>query len=292
MRIRHVTRIGALVLIAGMILLNDYFSLKGQYGGQKIIEESALYNTLDGWFGRSPHLQPYETFAQGSLWSFSIYDFRVSDPLSVLSAPAALAMTAIIPVVVTLLLGRVFCSWICPMSFLSEIVTGIRRGLGRLGIRFFSWPVTNHLKYAVLAIGLFFVVAMSVPFFFSIYPPRIISDLVRDSLLSSPAVSSIAFLTVVLLIELLFIERLWCRCLCPGGAVFSILGRMRFLRIRRDPVTCNNCGDCDEICPYELEPAGSTLTTGQCDNCGLCKRTCEPESLHYSLGKPWGKNGK
>jgi ferredoxin-type protein NapH len=288
---RHVVRILVLAVIAALILLNDYFSLKGQFGGQKMIDESWLYSIVDDWFGRSRHLKPYETFAQGGLWSFSIYSFRISDPLAVLSAPEALALTATIPIVATMLLGRVFCGWICPMGLLSEIVTGIRRGLERMGVAFFSWPVSNLLKYAVLAIGLLFALAMSVSFFFPIYPPRIISDILRDSLLSSPPIGGIVFIGVILLAELLFVERLWCRCLCPGGAVYSILGKSRFLRIRRNLTACNNCGDCDKVCPHDLKPA-SVEPSGECDNCGLCKNACEPKALHYTLKKPWGRDDK
>jgi ferredoxin-type protein NapH len=226
------------------------------------------------------------------LWSFSIQDFRISDPLAVLSAPAALAMTALIPIIATMLLGRVFCGWICPMGLLSEIVTGIRRGLDRLGIGFFSWPVTGLLKYAVLAIGLFLVLVMSVSFFFPIYPPRIISDMIRDSLLSDPPINGIVIVGGILLAELLFVERLWCRCLCPGGAVYSLLGWTRFLRIRRDNDKCTQCGDCDKVCPHELQPASTALTTGECDNCGLCRKSCEPRALGYTLSGAWGKNGK
>jgi ferredoxin-type protein NapH len=290
MRSRHVIRILVLTVIVAMILLNDYSSMKGQYGGQKIIDASPLYSMLDGWFGHSPHLQPYDTVAQGSLWSFGIHDFRVSDPLAVLSSPGALAVTAIIPIIATMLLGRVFCGWICPMGLLSEIVTGIRRGLDRLGIAFFSWPVTPLLKYAVLATGLLFALVLSVSFFFPIYPPRIISDMIRDSLLSSPPAAGIVFIGAILLVELLFVERLWCRCLCPGGAVYSLLGKSRFLRIRRDCDACNNCGDCDKVCPHDLRPASATLT-GECDNCGLCKKVCEPNALHYTLSGPWDENG-
>jgi ferredoxin-type protein NapH len=292
MRSRHVIRILVLVVIAAMVLLNEYSSLKGQYGGQKVIEASWAYDTLDGWFGRSRHLQPYETFAQGGLWSFSIKGFRVSDPLAVLSAPEALVLTAIIPIVAAMLLGRVFCSWICPMSLLSEIVTVIRRGLDRLGVAFFSWPVTSLLKYAVLAVGLLFVLVFSVSFFFPMYPPRIISDMIRDSLLSSPPVSGIVIIGVMLLAELLFVERLWCRCLCPGGAVYSILGWTRFLRICRDDDKCTDCGDCDKVCPHDLLPASTALATGECDNCGLCKRACEPKALSYTLSGPWGEDDK
>jgi len=287
MRVRHLVRIVVLVAIASLVLLNEYFSLRGQMGGQEIINRSAVYSKMDEWIGTSPHLEPYETFAQGSLWSGSIRDFRLSDPLTVFSAPDAPFLPILVPIVLALLLGRVFCGWVCPMGLLSEFVAGIRRVLAWMGLDFFAFPLSNRLKYAILAIGVGFAVTSSVSFFYTIYPPRIVSDMVRDSLLSTIELYAAVFIGAILLVELLFVERLWCRCLCPGGAVYSILGRGRFLRIRRDKGICTDCGDCDKACPHELEPSHELLG-GECDNCGLCRRSCKPRALHYS----WSSQGK
>jgi ferredoxin-type protein NapH len=284
--LRHLTQLLVLVLIAVLVLANDYLGLRGQYGGRKVIDENPLYSWVEAeWLGRSPHMVPQEIYAHGSLWSMKIQDFRLSDPLAVMTAPELLWVSALIPIGVALLLGRVFCSWLCPMGLLSDLVTDIRRMLKRIRVEFFAFALSPNLKYVVLAVGVGFYLVASVSLFFPIYPPRILSDLVREALVGKVLLQGPLLIGAILLLELLFVRRLWCRCLCPGSAVYSILGSTRVLRIRRDAQTCTDCKDCDDVCPHELAPSHKALG-GECDNCGLCRAACQPRALHYSLGLP------
>lgn len=280
--LRYIARISVLICLAALILYNGYAGLKSRYGGQDQIQASPVYSLIDRIRGSSPHLEEYQRPICGNLWSVAIGDFRISDPLAVFSAPAALWHSALIPVLLTLLLGRVYCGWLCPMGLFSDLVTKFRRLARRFGILFFSLPVTGKLKYVVLLTGAAFVLFTSSPFFFHIYPPRIISDLLRDLLGGEVTYYGVVFLSVVLLLELLFVERLWCRCLCPGGALFSLLSRFRLLRIKRDEMSCIDCLDCDVACPHELSPSHLFLS-GECDNCGLCRKSCSTKALRYSL---------
>ena len=177
--LRHLIRILLLVVIAVITLLNHYSSLKGQYGGQDIIDSHGLYSTWDKIRGSSPHIEPYKPVAQGNLWSMGIGSFRISDPLAGLSSPAGLWVSILIPVILTALLGRVYCGWICPMALFSEFIIYIRRLLNRFDIQFFSLNVSSKLKYIILTIGTLFTLFGSLSFFFHIYPPRIVSDLLR-----------------------------------------------------------------------------------------------------------------
>ncbi len=282
MKIRHPIRILIIVAIGAMVLMNDYFCLKGQYGGQNIIDESWLYSTIEGWVGRSPHLHPYESFAHGSLWSMELWGFRISDPLAAISSPTVLWWTALLPLAAAMLLGRAFCGWLCPMGLLSEMVVWLRKLAAACGIQFFSLALTPKLKYVALAVGTACAVGLSVSFFHPIYPPRIISDVIRNLLTSNSATYGLALIGGILLAELLFVERLWCRCLCPGGAMYSLAGRARIVQIRRDAATCTDCKNCDAVCPHQLAPSHKSLG-GECDNCGLCRSACEPRALSYRL---------
>jgi len=289
MKWRHLTRVLVLLTIAAVVLLNRYWTLKGQVGGNLEIESSRVYTWLDQLHGASPHRTAYEAVGHGSLWSFRLGPVRLSDPLAVIgevvvlkSLSSTLMLSALIPVIATLLLGRVFCSWICPMGLLSEGITALRAGLARFGVNLYAGRASNGLKYIILATGLLFGLLASVRYFFWIYPPRILSDCLRDSLVGSVSDKAVVFIGVVLLCELLFVERLWCRCLCPGGALYSLLGRWRIVRIWRDPETCTSCLECDRACPHDLTPSHLPLE-GECDNCGLCRATCEPRALHYQI---------
>lgn len=289
MRLRHPTRVLVLLLVAGVVVLNNYYALKGQIGGRAEIEDSRIYSWLDRLHGSSPHIISGEVFAQGSLWSFSVGGFKMSDPLAVASELSATRKThrsfllsTAIPLLAAMLLGRVFCGWICPMGLFSEIVTGLRRVLGRIGVNVFSWSLTSLLKYVVLGVGLAYGLVFSVQLLFWIYPPRIICDILRDLPAGTVGTYSLVFIGTALLLELLFVKRLWCRCLCPGGALYSLPGRWRVLRIRRDGEVCTNCLDCDAACPHDLVPSRKELG-GECDNCGLCRASCKEDALHYTL---------
>jgi len=90
------------------------------------------------------------------------------------------------------------------------------------------------------------------------------------------------FIFQVFLLELLVSERLWCRYLCPGGALYSLLGSQRLIRIRRDAVKCTNCADCTKVCPVGLNPMKDS-TGMECDNCLVCISICTENALKTQL---------
>jgi Pyruvate/2-oxoacid:ferredoxin oxidoreductase delta subunit len=87
---------------------------------------------------------------------------------------------------------------------------------------------------------------------------------------------------VLLLCELILCERLWCKCLCPGGALLAWLSRFRTLRVEHNPAACTACGACDLACPYDLAPSEGELD-GECDNCGRCVEVCNDDALEFSF---------
>ncbi len=88
-----------------------------------------------------------------------------------------LLLSILIPVLVTLVLGKVFCSWICPANLLLE-VTGKLRKLLRLAelppaeVRF-----SRGNKYVLLGVGLAVAAIVGLPMFALIYPPAALSRL-------------------------------------------------------------------------------------------------------------------
>jgi ferredoxin-type protein NapH len=287
--VRTFLRLLILVLFFSIAGINHYSTVKAQQGGQEMIDGSRMLSFVDWLYGSSPHRPIYEHVAGGGLWSFQIKGFRVSDPLAVVSDLAAsktlhklMMISLIIPLVGTLLLGRVFCSWICPMGLFGDLLMWIRQRLEKAGLGFFNLPVSRRIKYWVLGFGVLVTLILSVQFFYIFYPPRIVSDWVRDGWTSTVSGIDLAIFGAILLVELLLCQRLWCKCLCPGGALYSLLGKWRLLRVSRDVHSCTACGKCDVACPYDLEP-GSLPLGGECDNCGLCVQVCNDDAINYRL---------
>ncbi|NCC68443.1 MAG: 4Fe-4S binding protein, partial [Clostridia bacterium] len=85
----------------------------------------------------------------------------------------------------------------------------------------------------------------------------------------------------------LFIERFWCRYLCPLGASLAPLQKLALIKIRRDRSSCVVCGACQRDCPVGLDPmATEKVTSAECLACGRCVEACPVErTLFFGLGR-------
>ncbi|MDH3582662.1 MAG: 4Fe-4S binding protein, partial [Phycisphaerae bacterium] len=90
------------------------------------------------------------------------------------------------------------------------------------------------------------------------------------------------FLFGLLVVEVLVSQRLWCRYLCPGGALYGLIGRFRAVRVLRTAGKCTNCADCVVACPMALNPMRDKMGL-ECDNCLACVSTCQDGALSLAL---------
>ena len=88
---------------------------------------------------------------------------------------------------------------------------------------------------------------------------------------------------ISLFFEIGFSRRAVCRYLCPGGALYSLLGKFRVVRIRRKPSECIKCVKCDDVCGLGLKPMVD-LTGMECNNCTACIAVCPTDALTLSFG--------
>lgn len=242
---------------------------------------------------------------RGSTWSLELFGLTLTDPLAVLESIAAsrslrwvLIVGALIPVLGTLLLGRVFCSWICPAGFLLELSGKLRRVLRFFELEPGKARLWHGNKVVILALGLAFSFVVGLPLLGYLYPPAIVGrelhngvtvlfDRAEEGLLGfSAAGLTLAswFLLAIALVELGFGPRLWCRSLCPGGAVYTLLGQRRVVNVERDPESCTRCGECVLACEMGLSPMTDRIGS-ECDNCGKCVADCPDDALSWVAGR-------
>jgi len=242
---------------------------------------------------------------RGSTWSLEVFGVTLTDPLAALESIAAsrslrwvLVAGVLLPLLGTVLLGRVFCSWMCPAGFLLELTGKLRRLLRFLELKPGKARLWPGDKLVLLGLGLAFSFAVGLPVLGTFYPPALIGREVHNGVTVlfdraeeghlgfSAAGLTLAswFLLGIALLELAFGPRLWCRSLCPGGAVYTLLGRRRLVNVERDPVRCTDCGECVLACEMGLSPMTDHIG-GECDNCGKCVADCPDDALHWVLGR-------
>ena len=229
---------------------------------------------------------------KGTLWSMRLMGIELTDPLAALEMLAAskhvywpLIASIAIPVVVTLILGRVFCSWICPGYLLFELTGKLRKLLRIAEITPGEVKFSHTNKYIVLAAGLAVAAVMSAPLFALIYPPAVISRVLHAWIFGTSLTGMVVLLGVIVAVEVFVSPRWWCRSICPGGALYGLLGWARPVRVKLIPDRCTSCGLCVPVCEEGINPI-TQCSSIECDNCGVCLRHCEPRALTWAIGLP------
>lgn len=234
-----------------------------------------------------PGLATLGEVVSGSVWSMTLGGLEVADPLAaalvaVAGGGAVLLVAAILPVAGTLLLGRVFCGWLCPARLPVELASWLRRRLKRRATLRAPW--LRWVKYGVLAAGLGLAALTGWSLVALIYPPAILVREAQLLLLHGAAGWGAVVVGGAFALDLFVDGGAWCRGLCPGGALYSLLATPAPLRMRFDEERCTRCDRCGKVCPMGLDPTSEL--GGECDRCGLCQRECRDDALHYRLGLP------
>ncbi|MFC1513643.1 4Fe-4S binding protein [candidate division KSB1 bacterium] len=190
-------------------------------------------------------------------------------------------------VISAILMRRGFCSWFCPVGLVSEVFTrlGIKLGIMLTPPKWLDIPLRS-LKYILLALFLYVILGMSTQalqvFISGEY--NIVSDVKMLDYFNPPSRLTWSVLGILALLTLL-LKNFWCRYLCPYGALLALFSRISPMKIRRDTVTCIDCGLCDKECPSYLPVAtSSTIRSEECLSCQQCTAVCPvKDCLYFSL---------
>jgi len=211
------------------------------------------------------------------------------DPL--LSAGVVLAggarpglLAAALPVLLlVVVLGRFFCGWLCPYLPLLAVSNAVRWGLGRLGIPTLDLRLPGWVRFAVLGGVLGGTAALGVQLAALVYPPALLARSAYRLAFGLGLGGGAAVLAAVWLFDTAVSRAGFCRSLCPGGALFSLLGAASPVRVHRAADLCTDCTVCDVVCNLGQGPMTDRVDTG-CERCGRCVASCPTAALSLSLG--------
>ena len=182
-------------------------------------------------------------------------------------------------VLMSLTFGKSFCSWFCPIGFISELIGDFGEKIFKRRLRLPKWldyPLRS-LKYILLGFLVYSVIFL-------------MSDLALKAFLDSPYnqvsdvkmyyffanISQTALIVVVALFVLsIVIRNFWCRFLCPYGALLGIFSLLSPNKIQRNATSCIDCGLCNKACPSFIKvDKVKTIISDECTTCLNCVDVC------------------
>lgn len=232
--------------------------------------------------------------------------------------PALLALhvgVVALLVVLTLVFGRIYCSVICPLGVMQDIISRLH-GIRKKN-RFTYSKEKRWLRYGVLVVfvasalaGVNAVVSLLAPY--SSYG-RIASSLMKpvyetgnnvlaaiaerfdsyafysvDVWMKSLPTMIVASVTLVVIAVLAWRGgRTYCNTVCPVGTILSFLARFSWMKVRIDGSKCVNCGLCTKNCKASaIDFKNHKIDYSRCVVCGDCIDKCNKGAIRLSHSLP------
>jgi len=230
----------------------------------------------------------------------------------------SLMIPALLTILLSLIVGRSFCGWFCPMGTLLDAAHRVT-GWGEIN------KTTRYQKLAVIL--LLFIIVSSVlgfpiagyldPFSLlvrgltqSVYPAfnHVVTSFFSFTYTSAPqsvnlvteplyalmqqtvlpfeqkhydlALLSFAMLAVLFFLELVQ-RRFFCRNLCPLGAMIGLVSRLSFMKLKGGDSACGKCHRCREICRMGAIDEDRTIRMGNCSFCMECLEKCPRQVIGF-----------
>jgi NapH/MauN family ferredoxin-type protein len=190
-----------------------------------------------------------------------------------------------ITIVVTLVFGRVFCSYLCPLGAVQEWLRALGRKIGLkkdIKLPAVIDRYARYLKYPVLVLVVYLSYLTGDLFFRNYDPYNAMMHFGNEFDEKIPAYAILGAIAVSGLIS----KNWWCRYLCPLGAFLGILKKISPFKIKRDTSTCVSCGNCHHVCPANLDVDKKEITrSADCISCQNCVSECPESSLSSHISK-------
>lgn len=230
--------------------------------------------------------------------------------------PALLSLNLVILLVLlilSLLFGRVYCSVICPLGTLQDILSWKTRVFRKKRkYRYTYTKPQKWIRYSILAVTVIVFIFGS-SFLIILFDPystfgRIISQLFKPLVLfannalahllgkngnySIYEVKQLSFIPLTFGVALLFFYKVtemswnkgrsYCNVICPVGTGLGILSKISLFRIKFDESSCNQCGSCAMKCKSQcIDSKVMTVDDSRCVTCFNCLSACKRGGIKY-----------
>lgn len=247
---------------------------------------------------------------QSEFSEYPLYLQFVPSLLKFISFTTIASAGFIFVIILTALFGRVYCSSICPLGIMQDIIIYLRRKIKRFNFCF-TKPF-EKIRYIILGITvIFFLLGFSIGL--NLLDPysnfgRIITNIFRPLIIElnnlfafilesfnlyiiSPLefkgleyfsfIFSFAVLILVIILSIKY-GRLYCNSICPVGTFLGLISKISFFKIAVIESNCISCGDCETVCKSNcIESESQTVDFSRCVGCFNCFDVCPSLGISY-----------
>ena len=193
-----------------------------------------------------------------------------------------------------IIFGRWICGWLCPFGLLQELLHKIKTPkLKKNRVT----RVLSFLKYILLVV---FVVIIPLIYMTKDFPLPAFCKYICPAgtvggalgLLINPNNEGMFgmlgplftwkfALAISIIVGSVFIYRIFCRFICPLGAIYGFFNKFSLFGIKLEKSKCINCGKCISVCEMDIHHVGDH----ECISCGKCVGVCPTKAIHYGGSK-------
>jgi len=265
-RLRHVVQLVFFLLIAA-IAVNKYLVENG--GGIAFFSSASLHSICP--FGGVVTLYNLVT---------------VGDYIQKIHSSALILMGLVF--LLSVLIGPVLCGWICPLGTFQEWIGKIgKRIFKKRYNHFIPKKLDGYMRYFRILV-LIWVVYMTAKTGLLVFTDIDPYYALFNFWTGEVAIQALVILALTM-IGSLFVERPWCKYLCPYGALLGFTNKFRVFKLFRNEKTCISCDKCNKSCPMNIDIANvNKVTDLQCISCFECtsENSCPiPETVEIKWGE-------
>ena len=193
------------------------------------------------------------------------------------------------------LLGRWICGFLCPFGLIQELLHKIKTPKIKKGK---LTRILSYFKYVVLVVFcvisplMYMLRDFPLPAFCKYICPAgtlegaigLLSNQVNESSfrMLGPLFTWKFLLMVSFLVGAVFIYRIFCRFLCPLGALYGLFNKISMFGIKLEKSKCTDCGRCISTCKMDIRHVGDA----ECISCGECINVCPTKAITWKGSKP------
>lgn len=175
--------------------------------------------------------------------------------------------------------GKSFCSWFCPVGFLSEMLGNVGEKIFSKKLKmpkFLDYPLRS-IKYLLLAFLFYTVFFMMNELALKTFldsPYNIVADIKMYYFFANISRFSLVVIGILIFMSIIF-RNFWCRYLCPYGALLGLVSLISPSKIKRNSDTCINCEACTKVCPSFIKVHKvKNVISDECTSCLSCIDAC------------------